>query len=260
MLATVRLPAGARQVQREPSGDNRFLRSGGSAESEAARGLAERWWIVPGSPTQALAYLKAHQPSGSTLNETGTAGDGHTGSSAWTAGFGWPPVAGVLGYREVNLTVTALHGGRTGVLAEAVSQWIVVRLPSEVVPAGVRGVVVTLSRVPPKARPILHTAAITEPRRVRRAVALVDSLAVAQPGALMCTEMILPARLLTVTFSAGPAGPVLAKAELTLYAHGEGGADACDPIRFWIRGRVQTALVGTSFARQIEALAGIRTR
>jgi hypothetical protein len=254
MLASLRLPAGATPAKQEPAGDHGLLRY--QLTDEKVHRLAHGWWTLGERPESVIDYLKSHPPAGSTQNMLGSSSS--PSGTDLAVGFSWPPIAGILNYRELNVTVTALADGETGVLAEAQSSWVVTRSPSEMVPAGVKGVVVTLSRIPATGQPPLHTAAITNRKLVRRAVTLIDSLAVAQPGTFNCPAMIGPARQLTVTFSAGPAGPALAKAELTIYAHRPSGGDSCDPIQFWIRGRAQTALVGTSFARKIEALAGIQ--
>jgi len=71
--------------------------------------------------------------------------------------------------------------------------------------------------------------------------------------------MFDPEGSLTITYNAGPAGPALSKAQVMLTPGSRaGGGGQCDPVGFSIRGRRQNSLIGVSFAKQIEQLAGFR--
>ncbi len=262
LLTRVRLPAGVVSTPVEPRGDHGYLKLSGDIEGDSANALAHAWWTTSEAPSEVLAYLKSHVPTGASQSGTGSVSDGRTGSSSELVGFEWPAVGPVLGDRELQVTVSALPGGRTGILAEAQSDWVVPRSQSERVPAAATAVRITLQRrsIPVGTRKPVSASyvLITSPRRVLRAVRLVDSLPVVQPIEIMCPLILLTGQSLTVTYSAGPAGPALAQAQVSLQAPSSGGADSCDPIRFSIRGRAQTPLISDSFVRQIEQLAGFR--
>lgn len=264
LLKRLRLPAGAVRLRLEPSGDNGYLKLSGELDGDSAHATAAGWWTIEEPPSAVIAYLGGHRPAGSTASGTGSAGNSHTGTSASILTFAWLPRGNVLGERQLQVTVTVLTDGKTGIFAEAQSDWTVLRSWSERVPAGVSSVQVTLQRAPKrigltKLGRVSH-AVIRAPRAVARAISLVDSLDVLQPVVLMCPMEAEPAGSLTVTYSAGPAGPALAQAKVLLFPGGQdGGAGECDPIGFSIRGHTEKALIGAPFAKTIEKLAGFRT-
>ena len=265
MLASVRLPPGARRVEHEPTGDSGYLRAGGQpTATSTAVSSRHAWWVLPGSDASVTAYISAHRPAHSTENMHGSGGNLRTGASSLSLGFSWRPVRNRLNYRELTVITATLPDGRTGVLAQAQSSWVVLRSPQERVPAGVSAVEVTFKRAARRigARRAGPTSrvTITSARAVRRAVSLVGALDVMQPGALSCTLEAGPTGSLNVGYSAGPAGPALAQAHVTLYAGWglHGGDTACDPTSFSVRGHTEPALVGAAFIRQIVALAGLR--
>ena len=62
-----------------------------------------------------------------------------------------------------------------------------------------------------------------------------------------------------VTYSIGQRDRRFNEAKVSLLPGGRaGGAGQCDPITFSIRGHTEKPLLGTSFAAQIERLAGVR--
>jgi len=260
LLTRVKLPAGVVPTAVEPLGDHDYLKLSGNIEGDAANAVAHTWWTTSDPPSKVLAYLKSHVPARASQSGTGSESESRTGTSSQSVDFNWPAVGPVLGDRELQVTVTALTGGRTGILAEAQSDWLLPRSPSEHVPAAATAVRITLQQrsIPVSTRkPVTASyVLITVPRTVLRAVRLVDSLPVEQPTAIMCPLILLTGQSLTVTYSAGPAGPALARAQVSLQAPSSGGATSCDPIRFSIRGRAQTPLISATFVRQIEQLAG----
>jgi hypothetical protein len=262
LLKRLRLPSAAVRSRIEPAGDNRYLTVSPGLDGDSAHALAYSWWTIKESPADVLAYVRAHPPAGSTASGSGSSGDSQTGTSSSLLGFQWPSVDNVLGERQLQVTVTSLGDGETGIMAEAQSDWMVLRSWSERVPSGVTVIKVTVQRAPKRfgmkhLGPLLH-AMITGRRAVARAVALVNSLAVVQPVVIACPMFGFPAGSLTVTYGAGPAGPALARATVALFPGGQaGGGGECDPIGFSIRGRVQKSLVGATFAVQIEQLAGL---
>jgi hypothetical protein len=261
LLKRLRLPPSATPVGFEPASDHGYLKASAELLDDAARATAHAWATIDEPPSELIAYLNAHPPAGSSQSGTGAIGNGDTHTLASEVMFAWPPVGNVLGYRELQVTVTSLGNGESGILAQAQSDWVVLRSWRERVPPGVTTVRVRLQRAPRriglKKLGRLSQTLITIPRVVARTVSLVDSLAVVQPIELMCPMEGFPAGALTVTYSAAPAGPALAQATVPLFPGGrDGGGGECDPITFSIRGHAQTALVGGSFAQEIEQLAG----
>jgi len=260
LLTRIELPAGVVPAAVEPRGDHGYLKLSGDIQGDRANALAHAWWTSSDSPSEVLAYLKSHVPAGANQSGTGSISDTRAGTMSQMVGFEWPVAGPALGDREVQVTVSALTRGRTGILAEAQSDWVVPRTPSERVPAAATAVRITLQQrsIPVSTRkPVTASyVLLTAPRTVLRAVRLVDSLPVVQPIEIMCPLILLTGQSLTVTYSAGPAGPALARAQVSLQTPSSGGADSCDPILFSIRGKSQTALISASFVRQIEQLAG----
>ena len=259
LLGRLRLPAGAMRDGTEPSGDHGYLKRSPGLDGDSAHVTASGWWTIDARPSSVIAYANAHLPAGSTQSGTGSAGNSRTGTSASMVGFQWPAVGNVLGERQLQVTVTTLPNGETGVLAEAQSDWVVLRAWSERVPAGATVVRIQQStgRLGPRRVGRSLRKLITARRAVARAISVVDSLPVVQPIVLACPMLGIPAGSLTVTFSAGPAGPALARASVALYAGSDSeGAGLCDPIGFSVRGHAETALMGDSFVKQIEKLAG----
>lgn len=175
--------------------------------------------------------------------------------------YSWPNIGIRVSQRSLYVTVMQLADGKTGVLAQAWSSWTMPRAPSERVPSGVTAVRVTLQRPPkrPGARKLgeLSRAMITQSRKVAKAIKQVDALGLSQ-GTGSCTAMLRPPGSLTITYSATPSGPALARAQISI-ALGWSviGANFCNPIKFTIRGRNEPALVGASFAPGILKLAGL---
>ena len=261
LIERLRLPDRAVRDRTEPSGDHGYLKPSAGLDGDSAHATAFEWWTIKAQPEAVIAYVSGHPPAGSTQSGTGSEGNSRTGTSASILGFQWPARDNILGYRELQVTTTALPNGETGVLAEAQSDWIVLRAWSERVPSGITTVRVTLQRAPKRIfsqrlGPVSH-ALIKRRRAVASAVSLVDSLSVVQPIVIACPLEGAPAGALTVTYSAGPAGPALAQAKVMLFPGGRsGGAGECDPIAFSIRGRAEKALIGASFVRRMEKLAG----
>jgi hypothetical protein len=259
LLSRLRLPEGAKRAGAEPPGDNGYLKPSPGLDGDSAHATASGWWTIDARPGAVIAYVSAHRPAGSTPSGTGSSGNSRTGTSASMVGFQWPTVGNVLGERQLQVTVTALPNGRTGIIAEAQSDWVVLRSWSERVPAGVTAV--TIERAPERfgAKRLGKSfrTVITSRRAVAESISIVDSLPVVQPIVLACPLLGVPAGSLTVTFSAGPAGPTLAKASVGLFAGLSGeGAGVCDPIAFSIRGHAETALMSGSFVQKIDKLAG----
>lgn len=263
MLAALRLPRGAVLLRRKPPGVNRDMLETGPFLGDAANAYRSAWWLLPPktSMASAIAYVKAHPPHGARVTGSGSGYDS-SGLTLLSVLFSWPPVPGRLEDRDLRVTAIRVRGGRVAALAEAQSDWVVLR-SGEQVPAGVRTVAVTYQR--PPTRPAdrrpgpTSRVLITRPASVRRAVDLVNSLGVTQPVAGSCPALALPSGKLTVDYLAKRNSSPLASAQLTLWANTAtiGTGNRCDPIELQIHGRAQHPLRGASFARQILTLAGL---
>jgi hypothetical protein len=264
-LRGVRLPAGAVRVYHEPHGDSHLLTASGQPESDSGPAQAHAWWVLSEPAAQVLGYVEAHRPAGASFAGSGGGGNYKTGATDQEISYAWPDIGIRVSQRSLYVSVMRLPDGKTGVLAQASSSFTVPRPRSERVPNGVAAVRVTLQR-PPK-RPgagklgALSRVEITQRRKVAEAIKLVDALGLSQ-GIGSCTEMLEPFGSLTVTYSAGPAGPVLTQARIVIPVGWTViGADFCNPIEFTVRGRTEEpALVGGSFARGILKLAELSLR
>jgi hypothetical protein len=243
LLGRVRLPSDATGLSSEPRGDGGWLKPVAALDATTARAEVHAWWRVASSPDAVFAFVEAHPPRGANVVSTGS-GSGR-GSSAESVTFGWRPVPGVSRLRELAVTVTALRGGAGGVLAQAESDWIVPRSPSERVPAGVHEVDVTSAGLDGSAR---LARSITSPAKVRHVISRIDALPVVQPGAYGCPNLAPDgARRVTLSFRTRAAGRLLARATYIAYADML-VSGPCNPIDFTVRGRPQVPLTGADLA------------
>jgi hypothetical protein len=257
LLGRLRLPAAASRSPTDPPHSGDWLKPAPGLTATTARIDAHAWWRVPGTPAAVLAYIRAHPPTGSRLFATGSGHIGPPGrpapgasDNAQSVDFSWPPPGGVLRFRELAVTVTALPGGQTGVLGQAESDWIVPRPASERIPAATREVDVTSAAT---GRPTISLR-VTRSATVRRIVAIFDALPIAQPVFYGCPLLTSEgAHVITFRFRAGPQGRELAQATYTAYAH-LATSGPCNAIALTIGGRRQTALIGGDFMRPIQRL------
>jgi len=83
---------------------------------------------------------------------------------------------------------------------------------------------------------------VTDPRRVHRIAAMIDSLQTVQPEAINCPSYPADAPVVTFTFRAAPGGPALANASEPAYATEP--TTPCDPMTIAVEGRRWTPLLG----------------
>jgi hypothetical protein len=240
LLGRVRLPAGAEQLSSEPAGDGGRLSRPVSRTAITSTLVDEHtWWRVPGSAASALDYLEVHPPRGGRLTESGAQGTGRRHVLSGYDGFVWPPVGRLLGSRELLVQVTNLAGGGTGVRVDAQVEWIIPRPVSERIPRGVHEIDVT--RAVPGDAPSLEVKVVS-PHDIRALVAMVDALAIVQPGAYACPALPIGGQVVTFTFRASDEGTVLASASEPASAREP--TTSCNPMTFSIRGHPQTPLLG----------------
>jgi hypothetical protein len=252
LLAKLALPAGATRLFSEPHGDHAYLKVQGALEGDEARAIAHGWWEAPGAPVEVIAYVRAHPPAGGTPFGTGAAGNIYSGTSADSLYYQWPGVRGVLGYRELAVTATALPDGETGVLAEAQSDWIVPRPTVERIPLSTGEIDIT-SGAP--GQPPSESFSVSRTSEIQKVVRLINGLPIAQPIAYMCPALTDP-RLVRMTFRAAIGGPALAVLSYYDFRPWSGPSQACKTVDLTIAGRRQDPLIGGDYLQAIGRMLG----
>jgi len=254
LITKLTLPAGATRVPAQPAHDHGYLKPMPVLESESASETAHAWWTASGDPASVLAAIEANPPAGATQDGTGSGGNSKTGSSELDVVYQWPPIAGVLGSRTLQVTVTSIGGGRTGVLAESQSDWIVPRPARERIPAATR-VVQIASAVPGAADG--GSVTVTRDDQTRSIVALLNRLPIEQPGVTACPLLSDP-RTITMTFRGRASGPALAVLRFADYRPWKvADSDQCAPVELSIGGRRRPDLDGGDFITRIERIIGL---
>jgi hypothetical protein len=210
-------------------------------------------WKVSGRPKTVLSYIEAHLPSAASRFETGSGGNVRTGSSSQDVGYMWPAAPGVLRARVLEVTVTALPGGLTGVLAQSQSDWFVPRPASERVPPGVQTIGLSVTTFG-GGRVVSRT--VRSATKIGRIVALIDAMPIVQPDTFSCPALILTgARVIELKFRAAMSR-LVAEASYTDYPSIGGVSGACNPIAFTVHGRVQRPLIGGHFVDRLGRIVG----
>jgi hypothetical protein len=254
LLASLRLPAGATGLSREPRADDGWLRPSPSILTSLARSDTHAWWSVPGAPLSVLHYVEAHPPPGASRFGTGSGGVRNR-ITEWDVTYQWPDVPGVLTARLLLVVVTALPGHRTGMLAEAQADWFVPRPASERVPAGVGTIELGAGAI---GKPPTLTRTITSTAQIRQIVSLIDGMQVAQPAVVNCpAEVAAGAVVITLKFDGTGSRP-LAQARYFDYPPLSEPSEECRAVAFWVHGRQQTPLIGGRFVQRLEAITGAR--
>jgi hypothetical protein len=221
---------------------------------DTASYTAHAWWQVGAAPDAVLSYVMAHRPAGSTLTGTGSGGNSRTGSRFWMLDYSWPPEPGVLGARELQVTVTALPGSASGVLAESQSDWVVPRPSSERIPSGVGEIDITSHRPPGQPSEL---ARVTNLRKIRQAVAVFNAMPIVQPIVYHCPELRGGGPVITFTFRRGVGGPAVAQVSFTEFPNLDAVGGPCTAVELTIHGRRRHPLIGGDFIRRIDKLLGI---
>lgn len=255
LLQRLRLPTGATSSPTEPAGDGGHLKPMPSLNVTSARVDAHDWWLVPAGTDSVLAYLKANASVGSKLD--GSGGLYMRGKPIdQTLDFAWPAVRGVLGERELSVTVMELGDGRTGVLAQAQSDWIVARSRSERIPATVHAIDLSIAVLN---GPTTVALTVTNAAEVRSLVWMLNAMPVVQPAVYLCPALIENgARVITFSFRASAAGPLLARATYVAYPDLAYDSGPCNAIDLTIAGRGQKPLLGGDVLRRVQRLIGVR--
>jgi hypothetical protein len=219
LLAELPLPPGSSESSTEPAEDGSLLAYPGFGPPATPNAVDEHaWWLVPLAPAEALAYICAHLPAGTT--RPASVGPGPSEPNVpdnETAAFTLPGSAGTLVIRAVRLP-----GGSTALRVDAQLVWITPRSASETIPSGAYLMRITvydtkgssrnlesrslalLVRLPRETRSL---------RQIKGVVALLNKLEVVQPGLRKC-PIELDHSGVELTFYASPGASPLAVAHI----------------------------------------------
>lgn len=210
------------------------------------------WWVVPGTPSAAIAFVKAHPPAGSKLDSTA---DGNVAPDFQAIGLDWGSVVHVFSSRSLVVEVMRLPDGDTGLRADSEVVWITPRSVRERIPAGVASLTVGVTR---GQQVLQRSFTVTSRRRARRVAALIDALPAAQTGTSSCpSDFGVEVRLAFASIAGKPLAVVVAD---------PGG---CEEVSLTIRGRKQPNLTSTPFpgsgrparfslVAQLDSVLGVR--
>ena len=233
-LKAARLPKGATRLGRVPAGQAKPLDS--IRTPSASLGTEERAklvarnsvWATSAQPNKVFAYVAAHLPAGA-RNVSSTSGDssftpphGHEtlpeiekreSVNFWGEEFRLPRGSPVLRLRALGVYIARRGAGSFIVRVTAAASWERVRPSYSLLGANVGTVTITVTDQPSrKGEPPPVT--ISKPTLVRTIVQDVNELPVEESAgrAVSCPEQGIdaPAQLLSLSFSEGEHGPLLA--------------------------------------------------
>ncbi|HEX6713195.1 MAG TPA: hypothetical protein VF066_07410 [Thermoleophilaceae bacterium] len=241
-LGLLRLPDGAARSDENPAADPQLLESPGLGRSASPNQIEQsEFWRVPGDPSDAIAWVKAHPPAGTRLVAWGKASN-RDGPTTWSAAFERRPVPEVMVGRQLAVTVAKAADGGTALRADGFATWLVVRPASERIPAGAEVVQVTITGHFSTAR---IGFAVRDKQQVALVTRILNRLPVTQPGLFMCPLDRGIHALLTFR---GGGGATIARADATL-----GG---CAQVDLTIDGARQPSLNGYGLLDDLEAVLG----
>jgi hypothetical protein len=249
LLAAAPLPPGAVRSATEPAGDGSVLAQPAIRVGAADLVDDHGWWIVR-SGLDVLSYIAAHRPAGTKVTTTGSGGGPNVPASRFEA-IDWPAIHGVLSSRELVVYAVTLPDGSTAVRLDAEVVWLTARSPSELIPSRTQRV--TIAVLGPANRVVQGPLSVTDAKAVKRVVALLNGLGVAQPGPVFCPADF--GTRIRLAFHAGSGAPPLAVANID-----PGG---CLNVSLTIGGHAQPALAGStapgsSLVSDLDAALGVR--
>jgi hypothetical protein len=256
LLGELVLPAGAAQAPTEPAGDGYQLAHAEELFFYAAQVERHEFWTTSASPNAVITSIEAHLPAGAR-----SGGSGYSGTSVFVS-YTLPAVdAPALGPRGLEVEAVALTGGGTGVRADATVRYAAPRLAAQRVPPQARVLDINVTGGPratgsPYSSP--PPLIVTNRRDIRRIAAIIDGLPfVALRGVAISCPFIPASPIVTFTFRAAAAGPVLAK--VTLAADSPTDADPCFTATLRIRGHLEPGLLeGGRLLRRAGAILGVK--
>lgn len=221
-LASVRLPAGSRRASTDPApGTLARPQSQPEAQHVVDR---HRFWRVPGTPGELLAWLRRHIPHGTHLSLSGT-GAQRGVTYLWTRGYSYPVLPSGIYQAELDLAVAAASGGGTAVRVDAYAVGLVPRPQWERVPPAVTRISISAFSV--NRRHSYQLASVTNSTRVAWLIRLVDEAQLVQPDGFIGCPLIAPAEpLLRLRFLSAGGARLAQAAELP-----------CGGLKFAVDGR-----------------------
>lgn len=248
LLAELPLPPGATQSSTEPAEDDSLLAHPGAMLTNPNLVDDHTWWVLPGAPADVLAYIRAHIPTGMTrLYGSGLEGPNVPDNDA--EAFGWPPIAGVLSTRWLDVNVVQLPDGSTGLRADGQAVWVKPRPASEAIPLGAHILRISVHGSLKGEQPAQRPLRVTSAKKIAEVVAALDSLPATQPGLLNCpADFGISVRL---AFYASRSAPPLALADVD--------PQGCGGVRLTIDGTPQPGLEGGGqLIQQIDRALGVK--
>jgi len=221
LLAELPLPPGSSESATEPAEDGSLLAHPGMGPPATPNAVDEHaWWLVPGAPPEALAYISARLPAGTRRPETvGRSPSQPNVPESEIAAFSLPGSSGTLVIKAVQLP-----NGSTALRADAQVVWTTPRPASETIPSGAHLLRIAVhdrnrsSRNPqnPSRLALLERLPrkITSLRQIHGIVALLNGLQVVQPGHRVCPLLEPGDSSVKLTFYASPDAAPLAAAEI----------------------------------------------
>lgn len=249
-------PPGAVRSPTDPAGTGWELAAPFDWPQDA---LLYGWWVMPGSPDEAISWVQAHPPTGA-----GPAVVQREPSWARlpsSVGFEWAEVPGARGPVTLGVSIMSLPGGGTGLRVSAEGFWLRPRPASEVIPAGMRRLAITaLLRGPPgrgsrrpQARLRQPPVIVTDPARIERVVSLLNALPLVQPlrgAAPPCPSLVYEVVLRLAFYSGAHAPP-------TAVVRDEGGGACSGGLLLELAGHGEPRLEpGIDLPKQISAAIG----
>lgn len=180
------LPPGAAETTTDPA-VNGVLKAAADTPGGARLIDRHRFWRVSGRPQRVPGWFKHHPPAATIPNGGGTASD-RSGAYEWSVFVVYRHLPRYLFGGELGVSVAAATGGGTAVRLDSFATPLVPRPRWELVPRRARVVTVTAKGVVPEARNAAPRrfnyllATITDPGRVRRLIAYINSRQIMQPG------------------------------------------------------------------------------
>jgi hypothetical protein len=146
------------------------------------------FYVVKGDPGRVINWFRSHEPTGSSIQGSGTESSGGQ-TQLWELDFGWPPVQNVLANQTITVSTASLGKGRTAIRID--SQ--VVYRPRKWAADDVHGkpVKVSVLVAVPKANGdpgqlLEPTLTTTKPFRLNDITTAVNDLQVLVPSAYPC--------------------------------------------------------------------------
>lgn len=200
ILGMLQLPPGAMRSATVPAGSDGALNHPAQVSAGAQQVDAHAFWVLAGTPSTVMAYVRAHPPARGTLSFSAS---GNTGFLA--EGFGFRPVTGVLSSRQLMVSAAPLADGMVGVRADGQDIWVTPRPAWDRVPAGVASILIT----PSVNGAVSGVKTVTSTADIRTIVRLVNRLPLFPKGAFSCPAGF--AETVQLQFSSA-SGAVLASA------------------------------------------------